>query len=50
MTTISNSAVPPVNPVELVDWFDTSARPLPWRAPGTTGWGVLVSETMLQQT
>src|SRR5699024_9260106 len=26
------------------------ARPLPWRAPGITGWGVLVSETMLQQT
>ncbi|MBE9374121.1 A/G-specific adenine glycosylase [Saccharopolyspora sp. HNM0983] len=36
--------------LELVDWFDAAARPLPWRAPGITGWGVLVSETMLQQT
>lgn len=31
-------------------WYETSARELPWREPGTTGWGVLVSETMLQQT
>ena len=37
-------------PTELIDWFTAEARPLPWRAPGTTGWGVLVSETMLQQT
>lgn len=36
--------------VELVDWFAHTARPLPWRSPGVTGWGVLVSETMLQQT
>ncbi|MBA8826596.1 A/G-specific adenine glycosylase [Saccharopolyspora lacisalsi] len=35
---------------ELIDWFEHNARALPWRAPGTTGWGVLVSETMLQQT
>ena len=34
----------------LVDWFDTSARDLPWRAPGTSPWAVLVSEFMLQQT
>ncbi|HET9139670.1 A/G-specific adenine glycosylase [Actinophytocola sp.] len=34
----------------LVDWFDGHARDLPWRAPGTTAWGVLVSEIMLQQT
>ena len=27
-----------------------NARDLPWRAPGTTPWGVLVSEVMLQQT
>ena len=38
------------DPTELIDWFAAEARPLPWRAPGTTGWGVLVSETMLQQT
>lgn len=34
----------------LYAWYETSARELPWREPGTTGWGVLVSETMLQQT
>jgi A/G-specific adenine glycosylase len=34
----------------LVDWYGTHARDLPWRAPGTTAWGVLVSEIMLQQT
>jgi A/G-specific adenine glycosylase len=34
----------------LTDWFAERARPLPWRAPGTSAWGVLVSEIMLQQT
>jgi A/G-specific adenine glycosylase len=34
----------------LVPWFDENARDLPWRRPGTTAWGVLVSEFMLQQT
>ena len=34
----------------LVPWFRAHARDLPWRAPGTTAWGVLVSEVMLQQT
>ncbi|SES06352.1 A/G-specific adenine glycosylase [Actinokineospora terrae] len=34
----------------LLDWFDENARDLPWRHSGTTGWGVLVSEIMLQQT
>ncbi|GAA2968520.1 A/G-specific adenine glycosylase [Actinokineospora diospyrosa] len=34
----------------LLDWFDENARDLPWRKAGTTGWGVLVSEIMLQQT
>ncbi|GLW93101.1 A/G-specific adenine glycosylase [Actinokineospora globicatena] len=34
----------------LLDWFDENARDLPWRHRGTTGWGVLVSEIMLQQT
>jgi A/G-specific adenine glycosylase len=33
-----------------VAWFDANARDLPWRATGTTPWGVLVSEIMLQQT
>lgn len=31
-------------------WFAGCARDLPWRSPGTTPWGVLVSEIMLQQT
>jgi A/G-specific adenine glycosylase len=31
-------------------WYDANARDLPWRAPGVSGWGVLVSEVMLQQT
>ncbi|EHK86726.1 A/G-specific adenine glycosylase [Saccharomonospora azurea] len=34
----------------LLDWFDTSARDLPWRHADCTPWGVLVSEIMLQQT
>jgi len=32
------------------DWYAVHARDLPWRRPGTTAWGVLVSEVMLQQT
>jgi A/G-specific adenine glycosylase len=32
------------------DWFERAARDLPWRRAGTTAWGVLVSEIMLQQT
>ena len=32
------------------DWYRANARDLPWRRPGTTPWGVLVSEFMLQQT
>ena len=31
-------------------WYRVNARDLPWRRPGTTPWGVLVSEFMLQQT
>jgi A/G-specific adenine glycosylase len=41
---------PALDPTDLVEWFDICARDLPWRREGTTGWGVLVSETMLQQT
>ena len=33
-----------------IAWYDANARDLPWRAPGTSPWGVLVSEVMLQQT
>lgn len=39
-----------MNAAQLIAWFDAEARDLPWRAPGTTPWGVLVSEVMLQQT
>ena len=35
----------------LLPWFDAHNRTeLPWRKPGTTAWGVLVSEVMSQQT
>jgi len=34
----------------LLAWFAGHARDLPWRAPGSTPWSVLVSEIMLQQT
>lgn len=34
----------------LLSWFASARRPLAWRAPGTTAWGVLVSEVMSQQT
>ena len=31
-------------------WFDANGRDLPGRRPGTSAWGVLVSEVMSQQT
>ena len=31
-------------------WFGANGRDLPWRRPGTSAWGVLVSEVMSQQT
>lgn len=34
----------------LNDWFLEHSRPLPWREPGTTPWGVFLSEVMSQQT
>lgn len=34
----------------LAAWFAVSARDLPWRRPGFSAWGTLVSEFMLQQT
>jgi A/G-specific adenine glycosylase len=36
--------------VPVLRWYAANARDLPWRRPGTTPWGVLVSEVMLQQT
>jgi A/G-specific adenine glycosylase len=35
---------------DLTRWYSGAARDLPWRAPGTTPYAVLVSEVMLQQT
>jgi A/G-specific adenine glycosylase len=37
-------------PPRVVEWFAQNARDLPWRRPGFSAWGVLVSEIMLQQT
>jgi len=34
----------------LCDWYRSAARDLPWRRPGVTGWHILMSEIMLQQT
>lgn len=34
----------------LIAWYREHARDLPWRRPGFSPWGVLVSEFMLQQT
>ena len=35
---------------DISAWYAAHARDLPWRAPGVTPWGVMVSEFMLQQT
>lgn len=35
---------------QVLDWYRENARDLPWRHPGVSAWGVLVSEMMLQQT
>lgn len=34
----------------VLAWYGATARALPWRAPGTDPYAVLVSEVMLQQT
>lgn len=34
----------------LLQWYAVHRRDLPWRRPGCSPWGVLVSEVMLQQT
>ena len=34
----------------LLSWFDLHERPLAWREPGTSAWGILLSEVMSQQT
>lgn len=37
-------------PHVLLNWFAQSQRDLPWREPGISGWHILISEIMLQQT
>ena len=37
-------------PPRVIVWFAQNARDLPWRRPGFSAWGTLVSEIMLQQT
>ena len=36
--------------LDIIEWFETNQRELPWRAQGFSPWGTLVSEFMLQQT
>lgn len=40
----------PIDTAALLGWFDSEERDLPWRRPGVTGWQILMSEIMLQQT
>jgi A/G-specific adenine glycosylase len=48
---VSDTALPAASLAGRVSaWYAVAARDLPWRAPRTTPWGVLVSEVMLQQT
>ncbi|PRB69173.1 A/G-specific adenine glycosylase [Arthrobacter sp. MYb213] len=35
---------------QINHWYQLNARDLPWRRPGVSGWAVMVSEFMLQQT
>ncbi len=35
---------------EILRWYASHARDLPWRRPDAGSWAVLVSEVMLQQT
>lgn len=50
MTTTSSSTNHRAAADAIARWFRSAARPLPWREPGTTAWGVLLSEVMAQQT
>jgi A/G-specific adenine glycosylase len=38
------------NVTEILHWYGSHQRDLPWRRPDATPWAVLVSEVMLQQT
>lgn len=39
-----------ISATNLVHWYESSRRDLPWREPGVSAWQILVSEFMLQQT
>ncbi|BDB58659.1 MAG: A/G-specific adenine glycosylase [Rhodococcus sp. (in: high G+C Gram-positive bacteria)] len=39
-----------VDAPSLLRWYAAEARGLPWRRDGVTGWQILMSEVMLQQT
>ena len=41
---------PPALVSRIIGWFADNGRDLPWRRPGFSAWGTLVSEFMLQQT
>ena len=45
--TVANTVI---NPPEIIAWYRAHARALPWREPGTSAWGVLLSEVMSHQT
>lgn len=51
---VTNPPIPDAERLEIMAdaaaWYAANARDLPWRRPGTTPWGVLVSEVMSQQT
>ena len=38
------------NVTEILGWYASHRRDLPWRRPDATPWAILVSEVMLQQT
>lgn len=39
-----------ISVTNLLAWYESSRRDLPWREPGVSAWQILVSEFMLQQT
>ncbi len=39
-----------IEPADVIRFFRDNARDLPWRRPGTTPWGILLSEVMSHQT
>lgn len=39
-----------ISVTNVLAWYKTSRRDLPWREPGVSAWQILVSEFMLQQT